>query len=1118
MTGHHFISYSAADGREFARRLADALLIGPPSTPVWLFERQLEPGRDWDAQLAEAIAACESLVFCMTRDSVRDQCTCKQEWTHALSYKKPITPLLVDREAHLPFRLNTRQYIDFTGDFEAAMARLRRHLEWLASPAGALQAMKDRLADAERDLSRATDLTQIARIQDDMDLLRKQIAEQERIVADPQGAARRVEESIAAGLERERKPEKPVGGEARTKFINPPPGVAPTYFQDRYEENKLVAQFLRDESCRLMTVVGRAGIGKTAMVCRLLKALESGRLPDDLGEMSVSGIVYLSARGTRQVSVPNLFADLCKLLPEETARGLDALYKNPQASAEAKFGALLAAFPGDEQPQPVAPTLVLLDNFEDVIDPETHDVKDGEMDEALRALLRLPHHAVKVILTTRIAPRALALVEPGRQFTLHLDEGLDSPFAENILREMDADGKVGLKGAPDALLAEARERTLGYPRALEALYAILSADRHTSLREILDAPVGAVREPPLPENVVEALVGEAFNRLDPNAQRVMQALAVYNRPVTPAAVDYVLQPYLPGINSAPVLNRLANMQFARREAGHYYLHPVDRAYAFARVPVGQESDRDKAGIARKPLNLEELLRGRIKPQSDYSGPPVWTQFALLHRGAEYFKQARKPRESWKEIDALAPQLAEFDLRYAGGDYDTAADVLTDIDFDYLLLWGHYRLMVEMHERLQGKLSDLALKQISVGNLGSAYYSTGQYQKAITCYEQALAIAHEKKDRRNEGAWLGNLGNCYAELGQTVRAIDCYEQALAIAREIGDRRGEGNRLGNLGNCNADLGQTGRAIEYYEQALVIAREIGDRRIEGGFLGNLGSCYAELGQTGRAIEYYEQALVIAREIGDWAGEGRHLGNLGGRYAELGQIARATGYYEQALAIDREIGNRRSEGVALGNLAKVLIDEGRYDDAIQRAMESVKIGEEISSPNSFNNSALALAYLYSGDLNAARAAVETTRRYDEPQNNHFALALLGDIALRQGDRAAAQEAFTAALAQADALLALTAQNFAALDSKGLALAGLVLCENLVGAGLVPALGADTRPAPTQAAIAAYRAARAIDKDAGIVGRVLRLLDALASAHPQGAEMLAAVRAAAAGEMSGTV
>lgn len=43
---------------------------------------------------------------------------------------------------------------------------------------------------------------------------------------------------------------------------------------------------------------------------------------------------------------------------------------------------------------------------------------------------------------------------------------------------------------------------------------------------------------------------------------------------------------------------------------------------------------------------------------------------------------------------ILPRRNEFELRYAGEDCDTAADVLTDIDFDYLLLWGHYRLMIE----------------------------------------------------------------------------------------------------------------------------------------------------------------------------------------------------------------------------------------------------------------------------------------------------------------------------------------------------------------------------------------------------------------------------------------
>jgi tetratricopeptide (TPR) repeat protein len=643
---------------------------------------------------------------------------------------------------------------------------------------------------------------------------------------------------------------------------------------------------------------------------------------------------------------------------------------------------LLEAFPAGR-------AVLLLDNFEDLVDPESLKLRDPELDEAMRVMLNAPHHAVRAIITTRLAPRDLLLIQPSRQRRRDIDEGLESPYAENILRDMDADGKLGLKTASDKILNDARERTRGYPRALEALFAILSADRDTSLQEVLNDT-----EKLLPEHVVEALVGEAFSRLDPAAQQVMQALAIYGRPVTPAAIDFLLQPHLPGVNSAPVLSRLINMQFARKEAGHYYLHPVDRAYALSRAPVGNKSDREN----------DEAL--------------PYTQFALLHRGAEYFKQARAPHENWKTIEDLASQLAEFDLRCEGQDYDTALDVLLSIDFDYLRVWGHYQLMAERHERLQGKLTQPSQQQCSVGNLGTAYRNMGQYQKAITCYDQALARAREEKDREGEGVWLGSLGNCYA----------------------------------------DRGQTAQAIEYYEQALVINREVGDRRVESAWLGNLGICYGYLGQTSRALDYSQQALTI----------------------------------------NHEIGARDGEANQLMDLTELLIDEGRYQEAIQQALEARSIATEINSPSagSYSNRYLALAYLYSKNLSDARAAAETARQHNEPQNNHSVLALLGLNALRQEDASASQEAFAAAISQADEMLSYSAQNYAALDSKGLALCGLTLCD-----------GIDRTPA----AIEAYMAARVVNKDAGVVARVLRLFDALAVVDSAGA--LKEVRAAAAGE-----
>ncbi|MCC5638704.1 tetratricopeptide repeat-containing protein [Nostoc sp. CHAB 5844] len=49
---------------------------------------------------------------------------------------------------------------------------------------------------------------------------------------------------------------------------------------------------------------------------------------------------------------------------------------------------------------------------------------------------------------------------------------------------------------------------------------------------------------------------------------------------------------------------------------------------------------------------------------------------------------------------------------------------------------------------------------SLGNLGLAYYSLGNYKKAIEYLQQLLAIARQIKDRLGEGAALGNLGSAY----------------------------------------------------------------------------------------------------------------------------------------------------------------------------------------------------------------------------------------------------------------------------------------------------------------------------------------------------------------------
>ena len=88
---------------------------------------------------------------------------------------------------------------------------------------------------------------------------------------------------IGSGIQREQVPAEPQPVRA-SKFVNPPPAVAPTWFQGRQAETDRLAGYLSDPGIRLVTVTGPGGVGKTALVCRLLKGLESGRVPGADGD------------------------------------------------------------------------------------------------------------------------------------------------------------------------------------------------------------------------------------------------------------------------------------------------------------------------------------------------------------------------------------------------------------------------------------------------------------------------------------------------------------------------------------------------------------------------------------------------------------------------------------------------------------------------------------------------------------------------------------------------------------------------------------------------------------------------------------------------------------------
>ena len=700
-------------------------------------------------------------------------------------------------------------------------------------------------------------------------------------------------------------------------------------------------------------------------------------------------------------------------------------------------------------------------------------------------------------------PAALVKVEPAAQRQLRLDKGLGSPDAETVLRELDDDGHLGLRGAPDELLDGLRRHTRGFPRALEAVKAILENGGGTlTPRDLLD------RTRQLPEDqVVQVLVGEAYDLLDAPAQQVMQALAVYPAPVSAVGVDFLLRPVNPTIDAAPILTRLVRRQLARFHDGHYYLHPVDRDYA----------------------------RSQLPPGSPGNSAAAFTLTALQARAADYYAQIRTPRESWRTLDDVRPQLAEFELRCDTGDYDTAATVLADIDFDYLQVWGHYRTLIGLHGRIHGRITDPALNAAHLSSLGNCRFRLGEYERAIDLYTQALAIARDTGDRQGEGASWATWGSAATAWASTSGPSTCTPRRWPSSATSATARSRAPRWATWGSATTAWASTSgpstctprrwpspatsataraRAPSWAawgSAASAWASTSGPStctprrwpspatpataRARAPRWATWGTAAHSLGEYERAIDLHTQALAIFRDIGDRQGEGAALGNLGLCRYSLGEYERAIDLHAQALAIARDIGDRYGEANALDYLGRAWLASGEARRAVTLLEQAVSIADITGDiePAVEARSWLARARLQLGDPAAALTAAAAGRELPYPAEEPAIRLLEGLALLGLHRREESVQAFRGALAAADALLALADSNVAALQARALALSGLA--------------AATGDPARAAEAGEAFARADAVTGAAGVAADTRRLLDQIACHDQSG--ILAQIRAA---------
>jgi CHAT domain-containing protein/tetratricopeptide (TPR) repeat protein len=189
-----------------------------------------------------------------------------------------------------------------------------------------------------------------------------------------------------------------------------------------------------------------------------------------------------------------------------------------------------------------------------------------------------------------------------------------------------------------------------------------------------------------------------------------------------------------------------------------------------------------------------------------------------------------------------------------------------------------------------------------GDLGSQ-----TLQRAMEYCQLALDILEPMTDPPPDVTWLkgsvwNTLGLIYRSLGQWDEAISCYQQDLAICRSLDDRHGIGLSHVNLGEIYQKRGQDSwsEALRAYQQALAIIREFDNRYDETEALANLAFLHQEMQEYELALDYYSQAVALIETLrtGVSAEEARagFFATVVDTYANMVLLCLETGDHERA------------------------------------------------------------------------------------------------------------------------------------------------------------------------------------------------------------------------------
>jgi predicted ATPase/DNA-binding SARP family transcriptional activator len=671
-------------------------------------------------------------------------------------------------------------------------------------------------------------------------------------------------------------------------------------FVGRQVELADVIRRLTDPDCRLLTLAGPGGCGKTRLALRVAQTLAETWTGDD------------------EIADGVLFVPLAAV---STSGGLISALA---AAAHFDFYSNVAPQPQVLNYFRTKRMLIVLDNFEQLLGAA------GFIGELLAAAPRL-----RLLVTSRVA--------------LNLHEEWFHPIGGLVFPTADDDvTNVAQLARFDAVrlfeqharrarstFSLSRERThvvrlcqlvAGMPLAIELAAAwlkVLPIERIVAALE-RDLGILTARDRDMPERhrSMRTVLEESWNLLSAEEQRILARLAVFAGGFSVAAAQSVAEA------SFDQLAAFVEQSLVRSVAsGRFQMHELLCQFAHEKLVAGDEEVAVRQQHSGYYLTLLSAWDGAVASDNQSAGR------ASIDEDIENIQAAWSWAVAQSDIAAIDQALDPLFFlyqsrsRYQEGlaNFAAAAGVATS---DTLA----------EHPRLQTVRARL------LARLGGFCYLLGDYSTALVHLETSLDIARALSLRHVEAMVLAFLGWISAWRCDYSTAQQQLRRSLEINRAIGDTSSVATVLENLAEILFDLGDAQEAKQLALESLALSRELRRPDLIAYAFDRLGYMAFCLGEYDEAASHYQASLAGFESLDHELGRALALGGMGLIAWARGET-QAWVYYEQSLAISRKIGHQQRILERLLDLSQASCDSGEYVQAQRYAQEALTIARRLGS-----------------------------------------------------------------------------------------------------------------------------------------------------------------------------